>query len=353
MSRITIINDTHLGVRRNAGTTPASAQALTLWQEERFTELLGKAKGTDLVILGDLFDSFTVDYRTLLFAYDALVKFLEMTEAATLHLVAGNHDLSKDSSKLGALHLLYTLLYMTFESDARKVVKLHVEPGQIGPLWVIPHQPNQDLFDLALEAVPAKATGVLLHANYDNYFAQRADHSLNLSEEQAQQLPGWIIVAHEHQFRTALDERLIVVGNQIPTSVSDCLGADHKYYAVYDVDKDGVQLVPYLVVDQIFRRVDWQAYAYTGSEDDTKFIRVEGEATANQAADVVTAIAWARKMRNAFVITNAVKVEGSAMLEGLPESLEKAKEFDVMAAVLELLDDEERTVVQKLMQETA
>ncbi len=98
---LTVINDTHLGAQRRAGTTPASAQALTQFTEQQFIELLDGARG-DLLILGDLFDTYNVPLRTVLFAFFELSRWLDMNEGFTLHLVPGNHDLSKDSSKMSS-----------------------------------------------------------------------------------------------------------------------------------------------------------------------------------------------------------------------------------------------------------
>lgn len=344
---LTVINDTHLGVQRNAGTTPRSSSALKEWLNTVFNHLVASAEG-DLCILGDLFDQYLVPNTDLIEAVSALSMWCKQRPHNTLHLVAGNHDLSKDSSRLSSFEVLSQLLeYM------HKNVTIHMEPGWVkADIWVIPHCVNQDLFDLHLSQVPKGVEFVLLHANYDNHFAEQSDHSLNVSEQQAQKLVdrgAKLIFAHEHQQRLALDGNVIVIGNQIPTSVADCLGPKAKYRLEI---VDGVyKLLPVLQINDVFERRDWRSLGTPPLSGDTKFIRVEGAAAANEAADVVTAISKYRSKSDAFVITNAVKIEGISELKDLPETLEAAKAFDVLSAILETLDEREREVVKKLLQE--
>ena len=68
-----------------------------------------KSGNYKLVIqLGDLFDSFAVPYEDLLFAYEQLSKFNR--ENVTCYIIAGNHDLSKDTSRVNALAMLKKML---------------------------------------------------------------------------------------------------------------------------------------------------------------------------------------------------------------------------------------------------
>lgn len=68
-----------------------------------------KSGNYKLVIqLGDLFDSFAVPYEDLLFAYEQLSKFNQNN--VTCYILAGNHDLSKDTSRVSALSMLKKML---------------------------------------------------------------------------------------------------------------------------------------------------------------------------------------------------------------------------------------------------
>ncbi len=59
-----VINDTHIGAIRSAGTTAASQLALRKHILERFQKLLPAAG--DLLINGDLFDSFSAPMNDVL-----------------------------------------------------------------------------------------------------------------------------------------------------------------------------------------------------------------------------------------------------------------------------------------------
>lgn len=344
MKPLTIINDTHLGVNRVAGTTPRSALALRDYALTSFERLVNEAR--PLCILGDLFDQYTVPNSDFLMTYQILHN--HCASGTPLYLVAGNHDLSKDSSRMSSFELLGRLLTAQFPNAV-----LLMEPGWVQPgIWVIPHCINQDRFDDALANVPEGTKFLLLHANYNNFHAEQADHSLNVSEAQALELVNRgikLIFAHEHQYRTALDGAVLVIGNQIPSSVADCLGPSRKF--LLSVENGEANLEEVMKVDEVFERRDWRLLGTPPLSEDSRFIRVEGEASAAEAADVVSAIAKYRARSDALVITNAVKIEGIEAVEALPESLESAKAFDVLGAILETLDPPERTVVKRLMED--
>jgi DNA repair exonuclease SbcCD nuclease subunit len=333
----TLINDTHLGVSRTAGTTPKSQAALREWQFEQFESLLNTAQG-QLIINGDLFDTFNVDNAALLRTFQLLEAWCTSSGNRRLVLVAGNHDLSKDSGKLSSFHLLGSLL-------PQHKTRVVLEPAMLdGDIYVIPHLPNQDLFDVALLNVPSSSKLLLVHCNYDNRFAQQADHSLDLSREQALRMPCPIIFGHEHQQRRELDGKVLVVGNQIPTSVADCLGPARKYLC--HIQNGHATPQPWLDIPLHYAQVDWRELkAFTKR---MKFIRVCGEASAQEAVDVLTAVSRFRSKSEAFVVTNAVKIEGADIMEGVAQSLENATSFDVFEAVLSMLDEQERAVVRRL-----
>lgn len=71
-------------------------------------KLIKSGKYNFVVQLGDLFDSFAVSYEDLLFAYEQLSKFNQNN--ITCYILAGNHDLSKDTSRVSALSMLKKML---------------------------------------------------------------------------------------------------------------------------------------------------------------------------------------------------------------------------------------------------
>jgi len=228
---LTVLNDVHIGVQRSAGTTPRSALALRDYVIESFAKLVDEAG--DLCILGDLFDQYSIPNSDLLMTMHILQR--HCAAGKKLYLVAGNHDLSKDSSRMSSFELLGRMMEAWFPEHA----KLLMQPTMLeAGAYVIPHCVNQDRFNEALSEVPEGTKVLLLHANYDNVHAEHSDGSLNVTESVALGLVNrgmTLVFAHEHQNRTALNGRVIIIGNQVPTSVSDCLGAKKKYMLrIYD-----------------------------------------------------------------------------------------------------------------------
>lgn len=367
-----LINDLHAGVNRAGGTTLATQLALRAYLLLSLKDLVSKHLDKDLAINGDLADAFNIALFDLLELHGILREWLlasvptgdaQHTTPPKVFLGRGNHDVAKDSSKLSSFDFLARLLKAEF-GDRVVVV---TEPRWIERnIYMIPHMPNQDLFDLALQKAEAEIDGnevrgpalLLLHANYDNHFVTESDHSLNVSVEQAKKLiaKGWTLVfGHEHQARTALDERVIVTGNQWPSSVADCLGnpGDKKYAHIIHDDLDLSRVLTWSARgaefdDYDFAEIDWRTLGEVS--EGIRFIRVVGEAQADDAPLVIQAIAKFRQAYgDAFVITNAVKVEGMAEMADLPATAETIKAFDVLGYLIEQLDEKQAEVVKKLL----
>jgi metallophosphoesterase superfamily enzyme len=344
MQPLTIINDTHVGAVRSAGTTPLTAWQLRQYALEEFEKLVDQAGS--LVILGDLFDTGHVPMADILRVWEILRA--HCASGAPLYLVQGNHDLEKTLTTLSSFQFLCKLLEAEFPANFTAVT----EPKFIhhGSKYVIPHLANQDLFDAALAAVP-ECDYLMVHCNYDNKFAVNSDHSLNLSLDQAMACKAkYIIFAHEHQARTALGGKVFVAGNQFPTSIADCLG-NHTKYLTQLTGVPGAAPVRVETWSAVGNYVesDWRIPCETNH----KFIRVVGEASAAEAAEVVSAISKFRNKSKALVITNAVKIDGVEDGEQIKVSLEEVKSFDVLGALLECLDEREQGVVKKLLGEAA
>jgi hypothetical protein len=227
--------------------------------------------------------------------------------------------------------------------------------------------PNQDCFDLELAKVP-KVKYLLLHVNYNNNFAKESDHSLNLSEEQAKALPvEKIVFAHEHYARTALKGKVFVCGNQVPSSVSDCLDGRDKTLTILSASGEIESEVTWRSSDETtttavfagsmeaqtltictgsgFREMNWKNVQETVAQ----FVRFVGEAKPEEVAEMVSVIARFRKNSKAFVVSNAVKVLGS---DGLvlqeAASLEEARAFDIMGALKKVLTEEQVKIIESL-----
>lgn len=362
-----IISDTHLGTHRQAGTTPVSQAALKTFIEDQFRNLINGTIYDRIIINGDLFDGFTVDAVTLMSAHVSLSAHLDNEGLLILNM--GNHDASAKADKMSSFHLLAYILEQQYPGQVQTIDDQSGFTQVEGEsrIWVIPHMLNQDLFDIEVEKAAAMKVGpavsedapgayLLLHCNVDSPFAEHSDHSLNLSQDQIDNLlcAGWtLIVGHEHQQRFVRGKRVIVPGNQIPTSVADCLHnpANKKQYILLD-EQDGILgwvLEDWMDMNTVFKVVDWRSIDLDELEP-YSFIRVEGNATSEEAADMVSTVAKLRQKSSAFVITNAVKVDGVAQMESLAEmSMENVSKFDIMEALLEELDEREREVVKGLL----
>lgn len=356
MKPILILNDVHIGASRVAGTTMASAAALKEYIQVEFLRTICKYKDNDLLIDGDLLDGFTIEGRELITVYRSLSSWL-LISGNTLHLVPGNHDWSAKGDKLSSFHFLCEVLRSQF---GNRVVVYGPEFSKVRDgVYVIPHCPNQDLLELELEkAMACDDQGVLLlHLNIMNPFADKSDHSLNLTEEWCQRLTGKykLIVAHEHQRRFInMGKGIHVLGNQFPSSVADCLSLAQQRGEKFAHILEGETLTPILTWsanDDIegFMEVEWQNLPDLTNE--VGFIRVVGHATHEQAAEVITTISKFRSKSAAYVVTNAVVVEGVNNMGELAEaSLEQIQTFNVLGALLELLEPAEQKVIKALLE---
>lgn len=366
-----LLNDIHVGVVRTAGTTLGTRAAIQQYLLDSMSNIIWEYINHDLIINGDLFDGYEVDSGQMLAVYLMLHDWLIKNPERIVHLVRGNHDIAKNSQRTSSFSLLCALLTTSF-SDRVKVYNDKFE--QIGhKVWVIPHCVNQDLFDIELEKAEIAVTDegkepgyLLLHANFDNNFAIESDHSLNVSEEWARKLTklGWTLVfAHEHQRRTAMAGQVIITGNQWPTSVSDCLThgeaqKDGKKFAhLIQTTEDfisetkEVRLTPTLMPTWD-AATDFAVMNWTDLDPNTecKFIRIEGNATAADAADVINTVARYRQKSDAWVISNNVNVAGIAGVSEMAKvNVESLKRVDVLASLLKKLEPKERTVVCDLM----
>lgn len=338
--RLSVLNDCHIGVIRTAGTTPTSAYQLRQYLIEDFGRLVYSVNN-DLLINGDLFDKEIIPLSDVLSTFQILSGWLARG-VGTLFLSAGNHDLSKNSSVLSSFNFLCRLL-TALTPDRVKVIDdlQEIYPGY----FVLPHVPNQDLLNDRLQKLDGKDAQMLfVHTNYDNNFAAQSDHSLNISRDQARACGvKFIVFGHEHQTRAAMDGKVVIPGNQTPSSVADCLGCtDNAKFFVECVDG-----VPVLTAagDLSYAEMDWGNLQIT----DHKFIRVAGIAEASQGAQVAQVISRFRSKSSALVVTNAVSIRSEdGQTQQMAESLEAVQAFNVMAALKEILTDKEVAELKEL-----
>lgn len=331
---ISVISDSHIGVIRSAGTTPATQFALRKHVLNQFKEML-PTEG-DLLINGDLFDTSNIPISDVLETYEILSDWLHNNPKSKLYNSAGNHDQVKTSNVLSSFRFLGKLLSRNFPDRY-----VHIEEPTMTPHgYVIPHLRNQEVFDLALERVP-ECEFLFVHANYDNGFAAQSDHSLNISQDQAQCSKAKVIVfGHEHHKRVA--GKVVIPGNQIATSVADWLNPQDKGYV--KIVNGKLEYVTCRRRDEEFVELDWQQL----EKSEHKFVRVSGSASAEEASEVVNAINRFRKVSEAFVITNAVSIETAGISVDFDSTLQSVQRFSVMEALKEIMNEEEMKTLESL-----
>ena len=364
MKKTLVINDLHLGVQRTGGTTLASAADLRQFTKNYYQNLLDLATENQverLLVNGDLTDVYDIPLGEALDIYVATADWMDANPDIEVVWALGNHDLSKDSMKLGSVAFIGALLSLKF--PGRFV--LARAPTNLGDgAYVIPHMVNQEIFEYELGRVPDGTQYLFLHCNFDNPFAGAQDHSLNITRDQAKVLRQRdikIVLGHEHQGRTLMNGNLIVVGNQFPTSVSDCLShgdaqRDGKKYALL-IQADGTNERVATWSEDIepngwFAEVDWRDLEGT-TEDGMGFIRVTGDATKAESAAAVKAVAKFRQRSRSFVVTNAVRVEAVEGMGDLADTAEDIRSVNVIEMLLEMLNPEEQKVVKQLIGEQA
>jgi len=324
-----ILNDLHAGLKRKTGVTQTSLKDFHSWQVNILIKAIEKHGYMTLIILGDLFDGHDVSYQSVFRIYNAL-----MNHTGKIILVAGNHDLSKNTEKLSAFEFLCKLL-----PNAATVTTPHdLEAG----CRIIPHVANQKLFDAHVdEAISNGITTLLCHCNYDNGFTVESDHSLNLTKEQAARFDH-VIMGHEHNKRDL--SGIDILGSPMPCTIAECSvakgfhtweGPSHelKFHEVWN---------PEAAVE-----IDWrETLSLESIPPDIDFVRVTGKATAEEAATVTDLVAKLRASISAYMITNSVKI-GDLDLGDLEDSSETdLNTFDPMASLKGLLSSEHKAKLE-------
>ena len=346
-----ILNDLHLSAQRRAGTTPKSQEALRSFLFNSVRSTLATTKEQHLLILGDLFDDFNVTPRDWIEAYGIFCDWV--TSGKKLTLVGGNHDIVERGVGVSGFEMLCTVL-----SDLSPGLVQTVMIGQCNEvephIYAIAHHSTDEAFHQQLSKLLAKVVPgdrVLLHCNYDCPWEPH-DHSLNLTVEQAKEFVGkgaTLYFAHEHQAKQALGGSVVIFGNQTPSSIVDCLGNDAKFAHVLN---GGCEKIKTWFHDQEvggFAEVSWRDLDSIDSKvGNADFIRVTGSATREEASLVIDALANFRRSHPAFVIANAIKIDGIASEEGLPDSFEDVKSFDILNFIREQLTPEQLELFNKL-----
>jgi len=313
--RTLIINDTHLGVSRQAGTTRDSKISLEAWMLQEFKKLF-EVPHDNVIILGDLCDSRNVEEHIM-------AEVIHILKGEDAFIVAGNHDLGGKND-----HNISSAQFIAKMSGSRWID----EPTVVNGRYILPHLIDQAAFDKAVQECPDN-TIMLCHANIDSPWAH-SDHSLNLTLQQIVELEKRgvdVISAHEHAKRDY--QGVTILGNQFPSSISDCLGGDKFCHIL-----EGDELTEILTWD-------CKSNFYQGPDvptDHYDFIEITGECELSEYPTVVKSVGELRKDSSAFIVKNSVKVrEFTAEV-----SKDEVTKFNIVEMLLEEIPEEYREEIK-------
>ena len=102
---IKIVGDPHLGKAFMNGVPLARRGERERLLREAFLQALNPQGAKIHVLLGDLFDRPKVSFETIFFAAEAYRQVVQASPQVEFFILAGNHDLSRDSTHVSALQL--------------------------------------------------------------------------------------------------------------------------------------------------------------------------------------------------------------------------------------------------------
>lgn len=357
--RILTLNDVHLGVQRSSGTTPATAIALRESLHDQHEQLINcpEYADCDLLYNGDLFDAFSVPLGDGLRVLVSWTNWMYSHPDGKIHVGRGNHDISKDSSKVSMFDFVCEVMTSTFPDRFFFYTEFaKVEDG----IYIMPHYINQEEFDVAMTAAAAVLPDdviLLLHANYDNEFAEQADHSLNVSKDMVRKFRSKrtkMVFGHEHDFSEDKFMLVLIPGNQFPTSIADMLGNKGKFCTVLTPgDLPEIELVQLSKVSDLYIEVDWQAGVKQAElSAQPSFVKVTGTATAEDSVKVIDFVASMRaRYPNAFVVANGVHVAEQEELANMVVTGDEIRAVNVMDFLFEQMTPEQAVVIKKVLGE--
>lgn len=319
-----ILNDLHFGLKREAS---MPAHALQWFYEDvqlaTLRHILDQEPALPVIFLGDLFDHGRP-------AYSVLAKLRDILARRQVTIVQGNHDITKDRSELSGAEFLAGMM-----GHGEYIRELYALNNTIA---ILPHMANQELFDEAIAKASEWATTLLTHCNYENSFAVGKDHSLNLTREQAKKFET-VVLGHEHNGRDI--DNVKIIGSQFPLR-ADQVGP--KRYAILQDDGSmKYKPAPFEIPAVTF---DWRDPMpdLTGT-----VATLTGDATIDEAFEVVKLVAEIRNSSGAYMVTNKVVSQGVDLATLAGDSSESVETFDGVGAFWSALGDESREQLKLIL----
>lgn len=199
--KILFVGDPHLGRRF---TTGVPSHRLGDREEFLFSNFKRLANPTDklvtkIIIVGDLFDKFVVNPTITFEAFQILSKIPKHIQA---YLIPGNHDLSKDTTKISSFQLLTSLLvhvpnvHVVTESE-NKVIK-YEETDKVLNLYFDCYDPfDECLVNLDLDVI-SKSGPILSTGHWDSLSILDRGYT---PHQDILTYSSLVVSGHEHTYR--------------------------------------------------------------------------------------------------------------------------------------------------------
>lgn len=307
-----IYTDPHAGKNLISHTTQDSRKRLREFIALNTSMVVGDFDQDELIICaGDLFDTYQNTEEVLhstLWACDR-----------TDYILAGNHDVVNILGRKGTLDIVGTVfdgkvIAHKFGKPNLRAVYMSVPPTDDTPMIVmVPHHSNQKLFEEALEACEVVAEAhpgksiLISHCNYNSDFI-KDDVALNMTQRHAKKLLKsfeYIFLGHEHNHRTDLDGRLIVVGSPHPTNFGDI---SDKFVVSWDGEGHPVMKQTWSK-SKHYLEVHWANLAENLTPDH-QWVKLTGEIPPSEIHSLAKFIRDAWKHYSPFAIKSEVKIIG-------------------------------------------
>lgn len=160
---VALIGDPHLGKKFHRGVPLNRLGEREVHHKIIFQETLMKAcsENHTVVVMGDLFDKFSVGDDVILHAYHAFISALIKTNVVSLVLLRGNHDVSRNKDKVSSFDLLKEML----KPQAPRMLVVD-QPEVVGKHLYLPY----DAFSNNEETLKEKFPGYVKEGYYDGIF---------------------------------------------------------------------------------------------------------------------------------------------------------------------------------------
>lgn len=328
---IQIYSDPHIGRTLASHTTNESRKRLREFIAVNTARVVDDFDDSDTVICaGDFFHSHQN-------TEDVLHSSL-WTASKTSKILAGNHDVVNIRDRKGTLDIVGTVfdarvVPCKFGEIYYQVVAPTLPVGDDHPyLYMIPHHSSQELFEEALESAAKQAKKMpnpcilITHCNYNSEFISDTV-TLHITQRKAERLLksfDYIVLGHEHNYKTDLDNRVIVVGSPHPTGYGDI---SDKFIVTFN---EGLKPIAKQVWSKAEHYLECH-WSEAGEKIDAshQWVKLTGEVQASEVHDLAETISHLWKHYFPFAIKSEVRIlSGDASSsEFKPMSMDKINEI--------------------------